>query len=365
MTRLMKKIKRRSMLKGLSLQARLPFLICALLLCVILVFSTMAYLEVRNSARKVAQIRLNSRIVQLATTFSQSTQGLLSANARIASNPDIISYLESGASFEKEAELLSYLASTRTDSSHIAVQVFDTNHKLKLSSKFSYIRDFDFPDTLLASLDSSNAGRLVSINDSVFYPLFSPVKDGKNNIIGYVVKWRLFKTTREALRQYTMLLGPEPQIFVGNKNASLWTDLITPINGPEKIDTTKTNVVEFRPDGYDVYATVKDVPGTPWLIMLGVPRSFVLQSVGTFLNWLFLAGGILLVVGFGAAWFLSRSITQPITKLTAATSAITSGGSAPPIDIDRTDEIGKLARAFNAMIIRVSNARNDLEKKVY
>jgi len=61
---------------------------------------------------------------------------------------------------------------------------------------------------------------------------------------------------------------------------------------------------------------------------------------------------------------MSRSITKPLNKLTAASSAIASGDYSATVAVDRKDEVGKLSRAFNAMIGQVSKARQGMEQKI-
>ncbi|MBA4422439.1 MAG: hypothetical protein C0390_04960 [Syntrophus sp. (in: bacteria)] len=56
-----------------------------------------------------------------------------------------------------------------------------------------------------------------------------------------------------------------------------------------------------------------------------------------------------LLTGFGIAFFFSRSVALPISKLTAAVERMTQGDMDTPIAVKRPDETGDLAKAFETM----------------
>ncbi|MGZ8524870.1 MAG: HAMP domain-containing protein, partial [Chitinophagaceae bacterium] len=94
------------------------------------------------------------------------------------------------------------------------------------------------------------------------------------------------------------------------------------------------------------------------------PRQLILESANRLLKWMIFAGIVLLVIGILIAWIMSRNIIQPLNQLTAAASGIAAGNYSPTAGVERRDEVGKLARAFNAMIGQVSEARSGLEQKI-
>lgn len=62
-----------------------------------------------------------------------------------------------------------------------------------------------------------------------------------------------------------------------------------------------------------------------------------------------LLGAIFLVVGSTAAYFLAMGITKHLKRLTAGVKALGSGASLKKIPVETSDEIGRLADAFNTM----------------
>jgi two-component system sensor histidine kinase ResE len=69
---------------------------------------------------------------------------------------------------------------------------------------------------------------------------------------------------------------------------------------------------------------------------------------------LWLASVGVLLLGIVAAWFLARSLTRPLARLTAAAERIARGQFGEPIPSAGKDEIGVLTRAFEEMRNRVA-----------
>ncbi|MBL8559535.1 MAG: EAL domain-containing protein [Hyphomonadaceae bacterium] len=74
--------------------------------------------------------------------------------------------------------------------------------------------------------------------------------------------------------------------------------------------------------------------------------------------------------GFGAlaaliAWFMARSIAQPLRKLTAMADMLRDKNAAQPLDLKTGDELETLARAFNAMAEKVQANMRRLQRMAY
>jgi GAF domain-containing protein/HAMP domain-containing protein len=70
-----------------------------------------------------------------------------------------------------------------------------------------------------------------------------------------------------------------------------------------------------------------------------------------------------LIVGL-ISWALARSISRPIGALAAAATQISTGNLNVSTDVKRQDEIGALARAFNAMTAQLRDLIGNLEQRV-
>jgi DNA-binding NtrC family response regulator/HAMP domain-containing protein len=71
----------------------------------------------------------------------------------------------------------------------------------------------------------------------------------------------------------------------------------------------------------------------------------------------------ILIIALGATLVFVRRITQPLTELVEATKRIDSGHLHARVDVQASDEIGKLAASFNLMVDRVENYIGRLEEQ--
>lgn len=359
---------RRFSFHGLSIQQRLPLLICILLLCVIISFSWISYIGVKNVALQTGRERVRSLTGQLSLMLNQSAQTMISGTRAAADSISVKQFLRSGGR-EKQSEALEVLQKLRQDSTSVLVELLNPYWRpVLVSGKGSIGTRVNF-DSLLAVFtrtDSSAAlGKIYQVRDSMFYPLIVPVTD-YNTVAGYIVRWRIVATTQRAVAQLSQLLGANASLYVGNNDGSLWTDMMRPVSNPIPGNAVAENeVLEYRHDAHGrMMASLRPIAGTPWIVMVEFSRDSVLQPANRFLQFMILIGGILLVITVMIAWLLSRNITRPLKKLTAATTAIANGNVSSPVYIDRKDEIGKLSRAFNAMVAQVNKARKELESKI-
>src|SRR5437867_8824238 len=75
-------------------------------------------------------------------------------------------------------------------------------------------------------------------------------------------------------------------------------------------------------------------------------------------DWQFSAVGLVcadILVACAAAWILSRALTRQIRQLVGATSVISQGDLTRKVDTRSNDEIGQLAKSFNAMLASLIN----------
>ena len=71
----------------------------------------------------------------------------------------------------------------------------------------------------------------------------------------------------------------------------------------------------------------------------------------------------LMLVGIGSIWRFSRRMVQPIQRLRDSARAVQAGDLSQQVPVDRPDEIGDLAAAFNAMTTKLARSRAELEHK--
>ena len=358
---------RRSSFRGLSIQQRLPLLICVLLLSIMITFSLISYIGVKNAAIKTGKERLLVVTGQLSTMFAQSSQAMISATRVVANHDAVKKYLQT-ANPDSQASVLTVIEKLRIDTTSVLVDLLNKNRTVVLRSDKGAVSsrvNFDSVMTEFSYSDSTAAvGKIYLIRGSMYYPITVPVTDNKQ-ILGYLVRWRRMLASPQSIEQFSLLMGAGAVFYVGNNDGSLWTDMIKPINAPIPEDTTVVrDVFEYSKGENKLIASLRPIANTPWLMMIEFSQKVVLESASRFLQRIIIIGAGLIALGILFAWIMSRNITRPLNELTAAASAIAGGDYSSAVNVDRRDEVGKLGRAFNAMISQVSKARKRLEQKM-
>ena len=129
-------------------------------------------------------------------------------------------------------------------------------------------------------------------------------------------------------------------------------------------DTRTGAATGRRLDGTKVIASWATVDSTGWKVFVEQPESAAFAAVrGT------LWRTILIVLAFVAAAvalsvLLARRLVRPIKRLQVAAEAIGAGAYGERIELDRRDELGALATAFNHMAARVQELITGLERRV-
>ncbi len=112
---------------------------------------------------------------------------------------------------------------------------------------------------------------------------------------------------------------------------------------------------------------VRDYPGLGWVLLVGHEVDKILKPSHVLMRRIYLASAILIAVGVAVAFYASRRITEPLSKLIEGTRRIGSGELDYAVEVAAGDEIGELAVAFNRMaenLKRVTASRDDLNREI-
>lgn len=118
--------------------------------------------------------------------------------------------------------------------------------------------------------------------------------------------------------------------------------------------------------GYDkgsgYYYSVARLAGPEWLFLTTMPRELLQQQAFQSAQWVLWSGlvSLALLLGFLAAT-LRRQIAQPLVELTRATKQMSAGDTSARASVEREDEFGVLAGAFNEMAARVASRDAELQ----
>ena len=106
----------------------------------------------------------------------------------------------------------------------------------------------------------------------------------------------------------------------------------------------------WRENDREIYLIFKKIPATQWTLCLCVEKAVVLQPLEQ-LRWLFIGLTILAVLLVLAVTFLvAGRITRPIEALEKQVSLLAGGNLTVQATVEGSDEISRLAAAFNQMV---------------
>ena len=357
-------------LPRLSIKQRLPLLIGTLLLGVVVASTWASYDGVKRSALEVGHERLERLTQQLATMFQQSANSLANKTFTAANDPAIQAYLRSPKTSSRSGvvTVLQPFLSTQ-DPSCLRVELWDANRLrvLALPEGSSEIAaDLETEFNLSAADPSFSAvGAFRVLTDSLAHPVVAAVISDSERPVGYLVRWRRISATPEARQKFVDLIGAGADLYMGNSQGDIWTDLVSMVPKPPVDIRLVAGATHYSREGKSsVAALARPIGGTPWFVLVEFSDEGIVAQANRFLRRMVVIGLVLLAIGVASAWALSRSITRPLHALTDAASAIAGGDYSRLVEVRTHDEVGALAGAFNTMAVRVRDSERELEQKV-
>jgi signal transduction histidine kinase len=301
--------------------------------------------------------------------FGQSAQVLVNTEHATAKQNTVIQFLKSnGQQFRQES--LNELDKLYRDSTWVLIELLDQNLLPVLrSGKSTFDIKIPVKDVLRTTPVGPGLckiGKLYIEKSAMYYPAIAAVTENKHTI-GYVVCWQRLLASPQAVAQFSQLMGTGAKLYVGNADGSLWTDMMKPVTGPPfKVDHILDPIEYTDRNGGTKMAKAQPIAETSWVAAIEFSEQNMLSSVNSFMKWIFIFGGLLTTVGIFAAWIMSRNITRPLNLLTKAAKEISQGNysSAVSINVDRDDELGELATAFNVMSAEIFHMWQNLDNKV-
>ncbi|WP_426671877.1 ATP-binding protein [Mucilaginibacter sp. McL0603] len=358
-----------SLFGRLSIQQRLPLLICSFLLSAIVIYGCANYYSLKKATLIIGQSRVNTLTTQMSSMFGQSAMALVKTEHATAKQNAVIQFLKSNGQQYRQ-ETLSELDKLYRDSTWVSIELLDQNLVPVLRSGKSAVSiKIPVKDVLKVTPvgpDSCKIGRLYIEKDAMYYPAIAAVTDNECTI-GYVVCWQRLLASPQAVAQFSLLMGTGSKLYIGNKDGSIWTDMIRPAVGPPfKVNHILEPIEYTDHDNGLKFAQAQPIPQTSWVVAIEFSEQSMLSGVNSFMKWIFIFGALLTAIGILAAWIMSRNITRPLNQLTIAAKEISQGNysTAVSINVYSNDELGELATAFNVMSAEIFHTWQNLDNKV-
>lgn len=352
---------------SISIQYKLPLLICTLLLAVVLLSSWAAYGRMRSAAFVAARERLTTVTDVVAVMLRTSAGVLGAAIQKAAANDSLRRFLrEPGPRTRAEAEAVLMKIGPNPEEV-VGAELRSPRRDPLLSVKPHGAGSFQAGaqvENVEWSTDPGTGavGFLHVVGDSIVFPVSILITD-HGRPLGYLIQWRRWapKGRDEILK----LIGAGANLYIGNNRGDFWMDLVHPSSAPAIDVRNAKGIVEYeRAEIGSVLAAARPLGPLPWVLLVEFPRSVVAGPVNLFLRRLLLIEALLVVIGLGAAWVLGRRIAKPLRELTAASAAVAAGDYSHPVATTRMDELGHLAAAFNSMASQIQGAHARLEDQV-
>jgi signal transduction histidine kinase len=123
----------------------------------------------------------------------------------------------------------------------------------------------------------------------------------------------------------------------------------------------QTAVAFHNVPGRPHYVAYTPLPGYPgWAVNVEEPRDVVLSLPHALLNGL-LALGAVIVGGMSTlAFFDTKGVLRPLARLRTAAEHIAGGNLDDAVGVERRDEVGGLAQAFEAMRVKLRTSREEI-----
>ena len=354
-----------------SLAVKLPIILTLLLLLAVTAVSVASYLELRREVIALASGRMQQAADQMATVFGTSGRQRVVSMQQLMKRPEVLEYLKTRDKALEEPIHAAVRAYLGTAIAIANVELWDPSGKRVFASGATFD---EATGTLLETfkvelqgVDAPEVGRLRHEGDSLFYPVGGRVaQDGA--ALGYVVERRRISNpaqTRPVVGLLTGLIGGHASMVIGNADGSVWSDLSTPVTDVPINEAGGARLWEYQRAGMPrALAWATPINSTPWMVAIEFPKAEVLEPLQRLLFRLVPIGALLLLATATVGWVISRRITTPLGQVTEAAEALAESQHAVHVDLDREDEIGRLADSFNTMATKVEQGRLDLELRV-
>ncbi len=200
-----------------------------------------------------------------------------------------------------------------------------------------------------------------------------PVVDSQGRVLG-ILTGRADLTTLTEIMLARTGLGDTGETYLVNAERAV----LTPLSSGERIpymsaEGTYATITGERANGSDLYANYQDVPvigvyhWLPDLYVVLVTEQHQAEAFrDTNAAMVTVAGTILVtvLVAVFVSLILTRGIANPLSDLTETAAQIASGDLERMAGVERQDEIGKLAQAFNSMTVQLRELIGGLEQRV-
>ncbi len=145
--------------------------------------------------------------------------------------------------------------------------------------------------------------------------------------------------------------------FITHPDKEMWTTQVTDYD-EEFIKTISNNsqgITKFNIDNEKVIGAYNTVPNLQWKVFSIFYQEEVQKKARGLLVKLIILQLIITGIGIFCVIIISKSLTNPISKIGKAVKKVSEGDMTSHLDIKNKDELGMLGQSFNRMVVNISD----------
>lgn len=344
-----------------SIRGRAALLTSVLVAVALAAFTWLTVARVRADLIKRGIERAETAAATLAAQTSQNSQQGVARLAQVASGPAVLGFLRE-PNDRTRAAVISAARNPAPVSLEETIVIWDSAGRRLLDASLGVegartIPPEDGPPSAPGVTPLLTHGDVIFTRSAAEIRA-DPSQSGQR--LGYLVVSRVVRATASS-NAVNQVVGDDAVVLIGNESGSVWTDLARIVRAPQ-IDLSQAGGREFlTADGQAMIGAPAKIPNTPWVLLIAFPRSVIVAPSWQLLGVLIAASIGITVAATLAARALGNRVTKPLAELTRAVQAIERGDYSRRVFAERDDEVGQLARAFNAMAQQVETGRRVLE----
>ncbi len=348
--------------RSLPLERKLPLLNLGLFGVVLAISMSVTYYEVRHSAQLAASERLATLSKVLASVIEQQTNARLTLMRRLAKDTTIQSVLRVGDRIAAPSarKALSSLITSPSDTA-TPPQLWRPDGRpaggiaLEMPADVQRARD---EVRLQGDSDSGRVGHLYTADGHASLWMAVPVRQADGTLLGYIAQERRINNPR-GLGPLRDLIGSDIDFYFRDDNS--WVRLTgAAVRAPTKSRPFGDSLSLYtHGDSVEMLASTTRIRGTPLLITVERPMRMILERPHATIRIVMALGVVLAVLGAAYAWLMTRKLVRPLGELTGAAEAIAEGEYSRRVTAGGTEEIDRLAAAFNRMAEQVQEASDE------
>ena len=343
------------LIRDLPLRRKLPLLMAGLTAGALVVGGALAYFEVRRSALTAAEARLSSIVSELESLTTANRAQRSEMERRLADSPLVHAMV--GGSRVDTARLEALLDSLRSEiEEELPVLIVRADGSVAFSTGSAPAAD---PDPAPPLEQERAYGPLRSVGGVTLYWMTIPVP-GAGEPSGWIAQRRRLGNPQTG-STLALLLGSGIRVLLGTLDDPTWVDLTGSV---VTVRPDELRVGELyrsvSADGEEALAAARPLAQSPWIVQVDIPMAQVMARPRAFLERLLLVGSLLIAGAVFLAWRAGRRLAAPLTELSVAADAVAAGVYGRRVAAEGDDEVAHLARAFNAMSLKVEEANDAL-----